>query len=31
MGTAAVKQGGDQALQDDFILLVLNLKPSPVN
>lgn len=30
MGTAAVKQGGDQALQDDFILLVLNLKPSPV-
>lgn len=28
-GTAAVKQGGDEALQDDFILLVLNLKPSP--
>lgn len=29
MGIAAVKQGGDQALQDDFILPVLNLKPSP--
>lgn len=29
MGIAAVKQGPDEALQDDFILPVLNLKPSP--
>lgn len=29
MEIAAVKQGGVEALQDDFILPVLNLKPSP--
>lgn len=29
MRIAAVKQGGDEVLQDDFILPVLNLKPSP--